>query len=735
MLATSQNLVQTVKINTRENRILDKCFTNMHTFYTAPEVVSQMGKSDHFAVISKPNKNAKYNKGAKKTKIVRASGKNEKALFAQALKSVNWSELYHLQSCREQFDFFDNTITHLLSDFFPLKTTTVHTKDKPWVTPEFKQLIKRRQYAKLSGDNETYKCLRNRINKQSKKLRPKFYKNKVQQLATSDSRQWWRHVKELVGLSRSDPVDTFTALANENANGDVLQLASLINEFFHSVSADLTPITTDNTYLNIQPQVEDKYLVSVEEVEKQLMCVKTGKAAGPDGIQAWMLRDLAPYFAPPVAAIFNSSIRESYIPDKWKAAIVSPLPKKSPPKIIEKDIRPISLTCILAKELERIVIKHYKIETKDKIDPMQFGNKQGVSTTHMLIKLLHEWQSQLDLGHSVRVVFLDYSKAFDRVNHNILLDKLAQLNVSPHMLKWFASFLINRTQCVKLGDATTTSLTMNGAVPQGALFGMEGFLALINDLKPPLPLYKYVDDSTTYDIIKKSSPDNNRLQHTIDMIAQWTVSNDMKINAQKTNEMLITFSKNPTRYSPIKIGESEIERVSTAKLVGLHIQDNLKWDTHVTTICKKARSKLHFLQQLKRSGVPRDGLLTFHKSVITPQLEYACPAWSTSLTKEQCATIESIQKRALKIIVPNSTYADALIDTKLLSLEERRTDICRKFFKNIQDPNNVLHNMLPPKRSPRYTLRNQLEYPLPKVKTNRYKNSFIPYCLFNFQQL
>ena len=123
-----------------------------------------------------------------------------------------------------------------------------------------------------------------------------------------------------------------------------------------------------------------------------------------------MLRDLAPLLAPPLTAIFNSSIQEGYVPNKWKQAIVCPIPKKSPPSILEKDIRPISLTCLPAKELERIVIGHLRKYTLPKSDPLQFGNKKGVSTTDMLVKLLHKWHTAVDNGDSVRIVFLDYSK-------------------------------------------------------------------------------------------------------------------------------------------------------------------------------------------------------------------------------------------------------------------------------------------------------------------------------------
>ena len=149
------------------------------------------------------------------------------------------------------------------------------------------------------------------------------------------------------------------------------------------------------------------------------------------------------------------------------------------------------------------------------------------------------------------------------------------------------------------------------------------------------------------------------MQNAIDSISHWTKTNDMQINAQKTHELLISFQKHPPNPPPIQIDGQSIDRVCSAKLVGIHIQDDLKWDVHVQEMLKKARIKLHFLIQLKKSRVPPNHAISFYKSVIVPQLEYACPAWATSITKEQNKDIERIQKRALKIVFPDLDYSQA----------------------------------------------------------------------------
>ena len=207
----------------------------------------------------------------------------------------------------------------------------------------------------------------------------------------------------------------------------------------------------------------------------------------------------------------------------------------------------------------------------------------------------------------------------------------------------------------------------------------------------------------------------------------------MQINAQKTHELLISFQKHPPNPPPIQIDGQSIDRVCSAKLVGIHIQDDLKWDVHVQEMLKKARIKLHFLIQLKKSRVLPNPAISFYKSVIVPQLEYACPAWATSITKEQSNDIERIQKRALKIVFPDLDYSQALEKANLKTLSQRRLELCKKFFTELQKESNILHSILPKVKGSNYSLRSNLKYTLPKVKKNRFKSFFIPYCLYNFQ--
>ena len=213
-----------------------------------------------------------------------------------------------------------------------------------------------------------------------------------------------------------------------------------------------------------------------------------------------------------------------------------------------------------------------------------------------------------DNNDNIRIVLIDFSKAFDRINNRILIDKIRQCGIPEIITRWIISFLTNRFQQVRIGHHLSDPLHMKGILPQGALLGMEGFIIMARDLASTLPLYKYVDDGTIFEVVKNEINSSSRLQDEINDIQKWVNENDMKINEEKTKQMVISFNKPYPQFAPIIINGKTIERINSTKLLGLIVQNNLKWDTHVDKIVTKANIKLHFLRRLKRSGASEKDL-------------------------------------------------------------------------------------------------------------------------------
>jgi hypothetical protein len=426
------------------------------------------------------------------------------------------------------------------------------------------------------------------------------------------------------------------------------------------------------------------------------------------------------------------SLQEGVVPNIWKQAHIIPIPKTRPANSIEQDLRPISLTATISKVFESLVGRWMLETISDKFDRKQFGAIKGRSTSHALVDMMHTWHRAMDERKSARVLFIDYAKAFDRVDHPTVIQKLGALGVPPIILRWLHSFLTDRQQRVKIHDFLSNWASPNGGMPQGTWLGPHVFLSLINDLRSTLPLHKFVDDCTMTEII--SPVDASKLQEEFDKLKSWSDINLMKVNTRKTKEMLIgTVRTNPP--PTLQLDGQSIDRVRSYKLLGLHVTDKLGWNEHVSHICSKAAQRLHFLKQLKRSGMSNDDLLYYYESVVRPVAEYACVVWHTSLNKGQTKQLEAIQRRAINIIFGNDSAAASNALRSLLPLSERREVLTKKFFTSLLNPSSCLHEIIPAKRDVDTIskLRHKKPYPTMKARTEHYKKSTIIYALNYYQ--
>ena len=293
---------------------------------------------------------------------------------------------------------------------------------------------------------------------------------------------------------------------------------------------------------------------------------------------------------------------------------------------------------------------------------------------------------------------------------------------------------LDRSQQVKIGNYYSYSSSPNGGVPQGTLSEPKCFLLYINDLETRVPLYKNVDDSTLFEICYLN--DVSIIQEFIDSAVNWTIRNDMKINSEKSKEMIISFTQDVNFMNSVPnivIEGKPVERVDHSKLLGVTLSNDLTWKKHVDNIVKKTSKRVYLMYQLKRAGISQCDLIRVYMSVVRPALEYACPVWHTNLPKYLSDNIEMIQKRALKSIFQGEHYKDVLNDIGMCTLKDRRDFLCEKYFRDVAQSSHKLHNLLPEKRRIEYDLRPGNTYPLPKTRSNRYRNSLITWGLNHWQ--
>ncbi len=718
------HLMQLVQKPTRGKAILDKTYTNFPIYYGEPEVMAPIGLSDHCVVVCRPALQTDYKPPMTYMAWTRCTGANEKAMLLLALRNAQWGDLYRAASCQQQYAIFEDKLRTLIDTHMPSKLTKRCSNDKPWVTDEFRILINRRKAA-FRINSVAYSCLRNKANRMRKSLRKTYFSSKISG-AASGGRQWWRCVKEVTGANFRP--SGLRGLINSTSGGCSEELANKINQFLHSVNSHFKPLQEED-YTHGPHEIPSKFIISVEQVEQRLCQLNPRKGEGPDGIPTWLLREYAHLLAPPVCAIYNSSIRESELPAMWRCATVVPIPKCNPPKTVERDLRPVSLTPVLAKELEFFVCGWIMKQTGHLLDNAQFGAIKNSSTVHALVDMLHDWAGATDSRDTmVRALLLDYRKAFDLIDHHILMSKLGQFGLPDFIVSWVAAFLHGRQQRVRVGEHLSAWLPVHGGVPQGTRVGPIVFLFMINDLLEDQRRVKFVDDTVTWECCHVSGRDS-RLQVIANDADSWSDRNGMQLNVDKTKEMIVSFSrKHPSEgIPPLTIGGAEIERITSAKVLGVVVSSNLSWQAHIDYICPNASRRLYFLSMLRRAGASRKDLLTFYKATVRSAVEYACVVWHTGLTGEQADRLESVQRRALNIIEPGSTYEQALADTGLEALHARRERLARSFYHKVQDPEHKLHHLLPGPRQSVYYTRQPRKYTEPRLKTSRAKNTVINY--------
>ena len=263
--------------------------------------------------------------------------------------------------------------------------------------------------------------------------------------------------------------------------------------------------------------------------------------------------------------------------------------------------------------------------------------------------------------------------------------------------------------------------------PQGSWLGPVLIVTAINNLQlHACTLHKYMDDTTITKVLGANEKSNMSL--IMPKLMDWSQQTKMCLNPKKTKEMIISFGASARLPESLIVDNAAITRVDTCKLLGMHIQSNLKWDTHITEIMTKAARRMYFLSCLRRAGVKADKLRLYYIACIRSLIEYGSVIYHPGLTKKQSADLESLQRRAMHIIndhdAPNNT---------VVKLIDRRIVACNKLFDEMTSPSHKLHHLLPPVHNRQYNLRRQRKFVSTNAKnTKRYNSEFVNYCINNF---
>ena len=408
---------------------------------------------------------------------------------------------------------------------------------------------------------------------------------------------------------------------------------------------------------------------------KLLFNLRPDKTAGPDEIRPIVLRELRVEIAPVIQLIFEKSLATGTLPSDWTKANVSPIFKKGEKSDPSNYRLYISLTCILCKVMEHIIASNITahFNKHNILDDLQHGFRQKRSCETQLLQLVEDLGRQLLKGNQTNLVLLDFSKAFDKVNHLKLLFKLSQHGVKGNTLNWIRAFLLGRTQSVVLEGEKSAEVPVTSGVPQGSVLGPLLFLLYINDLPQNIQsqVRFFAADTAVY-LTVTSLEDANILQSDLDT---WERTWDMEFNPGKCQVLHITRSRQPL-HSQNTLHGQVLESVDSAKYIGVNISQDLSWNHHINEITGKANRTLGFIKRNVKTKNEQVKELAY-KTLVRPQVEYASSVW-TPHTKVNILKIEMTQRRAARWVKNNySTYdsvSHMLDNLGWRSLENRRTD-------------------------------------------------------------
>jgi hypothetical protein len=422
--------------------------------------------------------------------------------------------------------------------------------------------------------------------------------------------------------------------------------------------------------------------ISVFEVERVLRHLKN-TAPGNDNIPAWLFKSCSCELAEIVAHLMNSSLCSGHVPSSWRTSVVTPIPKVFNPNSLT-DFRPISVTPILSRVAEKLFV-HKWIKPALPAEALrdQFAYQQTGSTNCALIKCFDYVTCSLEQNDYMRCLLVDFSKAFDTVDHALVVLKLKGLGLPASIVNWVISFLTDRFQLVKINGCLSEKLPINRGIIQGSGIGPYLYIVMESDLHPVScknEMFKYADDTN---LLVPQHTDAT-LHIEFNNILQWAQRNKMVLNVGKTKE--IVFRRPRIRLTDMQPSFRDIELVDELRLLGIILNGKLTFNKHVDMLLALCNQRFYLFKLLRDQGMPLKLSHNVYVAIIVNRIAYCLSAWGGFLTEVCKARINAVFKRAKRF-----GFTDTVYD--LNGLREHADEF---LFNQIQSDFHCLHHILPP---------------------------------------
>ena len=682
-------LSQLVEKPTRQENILDLILTNNHELITEIDVFSDINYlSDHRLIIAKttlsPIETPTLN-SHQPPESFRGLNFFHRSInwdsMNQKINEINWENRFLNKPLDENFSIFREEILRITEEHVPKKKVKMR---HPKIPDDRRALMRkrakfRRKIARSHSQSQITRFKQHIANievalKASHETERLAEENRAIECIKTNPKYFFSYAR-----TKSK---TKTQIGPFEKDGETIQdphkKAEILREQFESVftrpDTNSTPPIPNPAQVIDNPM--DDFTITEEDIAKQIKKLPQSAAAGPDEIPATLLKNCVDSLKSPLSKIWRQSLEEGCIPDILKTGIITPI-YKGGDRTQPQNYRPISLTSHITKIFEKIVrekITNYMNEN-NKFNNNQHGFRNGRSCISQLLNHYNKILEHLENGHEIDVIYLDFAKAFDKVHHGKLLQKLQNVGITGKLHEWIKEFLCARKQYVAVEGSLSNASEVLSGVPQGTVLGPLLFLIYISDIDEEITdsdVSCFADDTRVLKTIKDPN-DRQILQSDLNKIYNWADRNKMKFNESKFETInYVPTRRSASNHNYTTQNGSHIERKTETRDLGIIMSNDATFSNNIAAMVKRGKKQAGWALRTFQS---RDAslMLTLLKSLIQPLLEYGCEIWNPHLT-EDIARLEKVQRDFTRKIegMSEMNYWERLQALKLNSLERRR---------------------------------------------------------------
>ena len=700
----SQLIKQPTRFSRDKDSILDVFITNSGSIRNVG--VCDVNISDHQMILLTRKKIKTIHKKCAFTgRSYRNYNKNE---FQDTLRNADWENFDNSNDVSDKWEILIDLINTIIDKKCPVKSYKVKQQKEPWITPPLLELIKDKDHAlkkaKRKKDDLLWKeakRLRNDCTKRLRTARADYIKENLEN-NLGNSKKIWKNIQNILPNKKNKTAPNVDLYDHESDSiVPPEETADFINNFFVNIGPNLSKNNNEKWEFegkNTNHILQDIF-TDIDEVSKLCNHININKSSCIVNLSAEIIRDAFLAISDKITDLFNCSFNTSSMPASWKVAKVTPLQKPGN-KTEVSNLRPVSLLPLPSKLIEEIV--HARIydhcNSNKLLDERQGGFRPNYSTTSTTAYLLNDLYKAMNEKKISVAVFIDAMKAFDTVNHQILLKKLKYFGIIEKNYAWIKNYLTGRKQCTVANDVVSNEKIITCGVPQGSVCGPLLFLLYINDITSALKNCKvslYADDTVLYLSHTDMVTATNLLQQDLNSLSKWCKKNRVTINCKKTKYCVFgtksTIKRANNVDTIISLNNNVLDRVCSYKYLGFILDDRLGFNKHVTELCKLLSHKLFLLAKIRKYLTKEASIMIF-KAMIVSLIEYGDILYEGTNTKNLDA-VARLFYRGLRICTYNNgelTKQELCIECHISPLEIRREVHLLLFMHKQQDKKELL---------------------------------------------